>query len=453
MESSTKFDNPSNSQDISNTRLIFGDWERTYQELNLDLEGSARQARALLRRRGIRLASDLLRLVLMYAQSDCSLRWLGAWALLQGIGYLSDVALLKRLRRTGPWLGRLIGLLLERRCKAFRAMHGVRLRLEDASTLCCPGSHGSDYRLHLSVNLWPLAIDGIGITDAKGAETLARFAPQQNEIRIADRGYAYTRSLTALLPVDSPLVVRINWQNLPLQTETGQRFNLIDWLKTLAAPGEQLVWLPTPQGCFPLRLLACPLPPEAVERARQRAWKNNHKKGHTPSQATLLAAGFPLLVTNLPGKTWPIQQVVWLYRLRWQIELVFKRLKSLIQIDHLRVQDPQMVQVYLFAKLLTALIIDGLNHQVDLHQPEWFLSLERPVSLWRLTQFFWQSFRQVVAGRLDWARFWTCLPALRRYFCDSPRGRPQSLAWARAFLDYVNGSFSFFSCKSSVYAC
>ncbi len=237
---------------------------------HLDLESSAKQTKALVRKRGLRSAVDLLRLVLMYVGSDWSLRLVAFWALLHGIGSLSDVAVLKRLRHCSGWLGLLIGQILQRRCQALQRTVPVRLRLMDASVITRPGAQGTDWRLHLGLSLHPLGIDGIEITDAQGGETLARLAPQDQEIRIADRGYAFVSSLGPLLAGESCLVVRINWQNLPLEIERGQRFDLIAWLKRLQAPGEQLVGLPTPAGRFALRLLAAPLPPQAAERARQR---------------------------------------------------------------------------------------------------------------------------------------------------------------------------------------
>ncbi len=446
MESSTK-SAPKTKQVLA---ALQGRLEDCAQELEdvlpLDLESSAKQTKALVRKRGLQRAVDLLRLVLMYVGSDWSLKLVAFWASLQGIGSLSDVAVLKRLRHCSGWLGVLIGQILQRRCQALQHTVPVRLRLMDASVITRPGAKGSDWRLHLGLSLHPLGIDGIEITDAQGGETLARLAPQAQEIRIADRGYAFVNSLVHLLAGDSFLVVRINWQNLPLEIDREKRFDLIAWLKRLAVPGEHLVWLPTPAGRFALRLIAAPLPPHAVERARQRARQNNAKHGRTVSDKTLLAAGFILLLTNLPAPIWPIPQVLWLYRLRWQIELAIKRLKSLIHLDHLRAQDPRMVQTYLLGKLLLALMVDELLHQVASQQPEWFLSLERPISLWRLTQCLGHKLCQWILGTADWTHLQLFLPTAQRYFCDSPRARPQQLAYARAFLEAKAAPFSLFSC-------
>jgi hypothetical protein len=354
------------------------------------------------------------------------------------------VAVLQRLRHCNVWLGRLIGLLLQRRCAGLQAMPGVRLRLMDATVISQRGSCGTDWRAHLSLDLGRGCLDGIELTDAHGGESLVRFAGQAEEIRVADRGYAHARGLGALLAGFFWLVVRINWHNLRLEKLNGERFGLLAWLQGLAGPGEQEVWLSTPQGRFRLRLLACPLPPEKAEQARRRARKQNSKKGRTVSPHTLLAAGFLLLLTNLPAPAWPLPRVCWLYRLRWQIELHIKRLKSLLHLGDLRAQDPQLVQTYLLGKLLAALILDELTHQVSRQQPNWFIALERPLSLWRLTDFLWHCFRQAIAGPLTLARFFDLLPAFRRYFCDPPRARPQQLAWARALLEHL--AFSFFSC-------
>lgn len=446
MESSTK-SSPKRDRILAPLQdLLEEDPAELEEVLQLDLESSAKQAGALVRKRGIQSAVDLLRLVLMYVGSDWSLKVVAFWAFLQGIGYLSDVAVLKRLRNCSRWLGWLTAEILHRRCQVLEQSVPVRVRLMDASVITRPGAKGTDWRLHLGLSLYPLGIDGMEITDAQGGETLARFAPQPGEIRIADRGYAFVSGLDRLLAGDSFLVVRINWQNLPVETESGQRLDLIAWLKSLSASSEQIVWLSTPTGRFALRLLAAPLPPAAAQRARQRARRNNRKHGRTVSAQTLLAAGFVLLLTNLPVQQWPLSQVFWLYRLRWQIELAIKRLKSLIQIDHLRSQDPRMVQTYLLGKLLMALLLDELLQQTAYHQPEWLLSLERPLSIWRLTQFLWAGLRSWILGPIDWKRLWLLLPAARRYFCDSPRARPQQLAFARAFLDAKAAPFSSFSC-------
>jgi hypothetical protein len=423
-------------------QALLDDWEHLLQMLPPDLEATARQTGAFQRPRQIRSASDLLRLVLMYALRDASLRLLGVWACLQGLGYLSDVAVLNRLRHTVAWLTQLVGHLLEQRCRAIQRLPPVRLRIMDATVISRPGSTGTDWRVHLGLSLWPLGVDGVEITDAHGGESLTRLAAQPDEIRVADRGYAFVASLAPLLAAALALVVRIHWQNLTLENAAGQRGDRIAWLRSVHTATELPVWLPTPLGRFALRLIGVPLPPPAARRARARLRKFSQKKGRTPSPDNLFAAGFLLLVTNLSAAAWPVQQVLWLYRFRWQIELAIKRFKSLLHLDQFRAQDPHLAQAYLLGKLLSILLMDQLTDQVMLLQPDWFVDLERPVSLWRLTQLLWISFGHGVFGHFYPQRVFRLLPWLRRYFCGSPRARPQQLAWARAFLEVKADLFS-----------
>ena len=152
-----------------------------------------------------------------------------------------------------------------------------------------------------------------------------------------------------------------------------------------------------------------------------------------------MAAGFVLLLTNLPAETWDASRILYLYRLRWQIELAIKRLKSLLQLDALRAQDARLVQTYLLAKLLAALWIDQLVQQAEEQHPALFSSLQRPVSLWRLQSLLLCGLRSLIIGTLSLARILAALPLLGRYLWDPPRSRIQQLAWARRFLARLSG--------------
>jgi Transposase DDE domain len=428
------------SKAVGKQEWLDKDWAEVEKGLGIDLEQSARETKAIQRLRQIRNASDLLRLILFYALSDWSLRLVGVWAFMQGIGYLSDVAILKRLRNSHVWIGKLVVMVLQKRCSALKAMPGIRLRIMDATCVSRPGSQTTDWRTHLCFDLGNLCLDGIELTDKHGGETLVRFAPQSNEIRIADGAYSFASGMGPVLAEGAGLVVRINWRNVPVRTPDGQRFEIIPWLQTISGPTEHPVWFSTPHGWFPLRLIASPLPPEKAEEARRRARLRNQRKQlhNQPTDNTLFAAGFVILLTNLPAQSWSLALILTLYRVRWQIELVIKRLKSVIQYDHLRAKDPQLAQTYLLAKLLVALVLDELNHRTRCSQPDWFVSLDHPVNISRLTQFHLDIFRQLVCGPLPLRNLHQYPVILKRYFCDTPRARPQQLAWFRAWIEHIS---------------
>ena len=418
------------------------DWESFQEGLGIDLERTAKETKALQRKREISSAKDLLRLILFYATSDWSLRLVGAWALLQGIGSLSDVAILKRLRNSRAWIGKLVFMLMQKRVSALKCLPGVRLRVIDATTINSPGSKGIDWRLHLSFDLGNLCLDGVEITDRHGGESLARFEAQSNEIWVADGAYPFASGMAPMLHTGAGLIVRINWRNVPVCGPDGQRFEIIPWLKTLSTLSEKLIWMNTPQGWFQFRLIASPIPPDKIEEVRRRVRLRYQRKKRPLNEDTLLAAGFILLLTSLSAKTWSGQLVLALYRMRWQIELYIKRLKSLLAFEHLRAKDPRFVQTYLLAKVLIALMVDEMTNHANLQHPDWFNSIDRPVSTYRITALFHDAFRLIIAG--PWvSSLKQFFHLIQRYLCDSPRIRPQQLAWVRAFILHTSMAGTF----------
>jgi hypothetical protein len=279
---------------------------------------------------------DLLRMIMGYSVLDYSLRMLGIWCSVLGIAHLSKTALLKRLRNSQQWMGKVVMLANQVR---------LRVRLIDASVIGQWGSRGADWRLHLSFDLLAGCLDAIELTDGRGAERLNRFTFQAGELCIADRAYALAKSLGWIVAQGAWVLVRTGWNRIALEYEDGQRFDVVQWLREarlapLGTPAEVQVWLTCPQGRYAFRLLAQAISEEAAEKARRRARQEARKNHHTPDERSLFVAGFVLLLTNLPAAAWPIDCVLRLYRFRWQIELAFKRMKGLIHLDHLRCKDP-----------------------------------------------------------------------------------------------------------------
>jgi IS4 transposase len=410
------------------------DWGTFLGEEEEDMVEIALRSGALVRARKIKGVQDLLRLVLAYAVGNWSLRMVAIWGTLRGIAYISDVGLLYRFRRCQGLLGRMMVRVLQRRNAYLQQTKGVRVRLIDATVITQPGSSGTDWRTHTVFDLENMCLSGLVVTDAHGGEKLTRFPAQKGEIWIGDRAYGLASNLARLLKELISFVVRIGWNRIKLQTMEDTRLDLIAWLKSVKTTCERTVHLPCPQGTFPLRLIASPLPADQAQKAREKIVRQAKKKGKVTQPHSYLAAGYVILLTNLPSDFWPTERVLWLYRLRWQIELQFKRLKGLLTLDHLPAQDPCLVQTFLFAKLLAALLLDQCVLRTTQLQPHWFASLQRPVSLWRLHALLWLGIRDLILGSFSLSLILQSLPLLQRYLCDAPRRRIQKLAWARSIL-------------------
>jgi hypothetical protein len=419
---------------------LWASWEELVAQLNavVDLEASARQAGALTRRRKVQTAQDLLRAALAYALEDAPLRQLAVWWQGWELAPLSDVALRSRLRHTGRWLGCLIVALLAARGLRLPDRPGLRLRIQDATTISRPGSQGTDWRMHLSLNVGAGRLDGVELTDAYGGESLVRFAPQPGEIRLGDGGYAHAKGLGPLLAEGAQVAVRTNWQNLPLETAEGERLDLAGWLQTLVGRSEgvweRAVWLRTPQGRFPVRLVVGQVPPDKAEAARRRARQAARKKKHRVDPRTLVAAGFVLLVSNVPGEEWSAGEVLALYRLRWQVEMLIKRLKGVLVLDGLRARDPQMAQGYLLAKILGTLLVEDLLAVFTRTARAVWGEIPRPLSPWRLLALGRDLLQAAVRGMMTAPQLVGLLPALRRVLVDPPRKRGSQYAAAQELV-------------------
>jgi IS4 transposase len=62
------------------------------------------------------------------------------------------------------------------------------------------------------------------------------------------------------------------------------------------------------------------------------------------------------LVTNLPRETVPAADIVGLYRLRWQIELLFKELKSYCNLKKFSKENKHIVKTLIYASFITVLL-------------------------------------------------------------------------------------------------
>lgn len=390
-------------------------FEELVSLLPLDLEELAGEFKAIERRRNLRSAVDLLRLALVYALKDWPLRLVGAWTSLWGEG-LSDVAVFKRLKKSPGFLSELVSRLLEEGLgEACRA----KLKVIDATTIQGPGAKMAEWRLHVSFCLGELRIDEAELTDVHGGETLSRHEIREGDIIMADRIYSTKRSITKVIGRGAHFIIRVNWQNLPLCDGFGDRLDILEWQRG-ASEGEllerQVYLMGEPE--VPLRLISMCLSEKVAHNTRQRMCKEAKRKGYELSQRSLEAAGYMTVVSDI--WEWQKEEVFSLYRYRWQVELLFKRLKSVLNLDGLRAKDKDLAQAYLFGKLLAYLLAELLIKA--------FKGEEKGSSQWRLLEWIVSWLSQVAEGSLLGA---VHFEKLKRYFIASPRRRPNQEAMAQ----------------------
>jgi hypothetical protein len=340
-------------------------WKQLLRRLGSpeELEASAKASGALLRRREIKSAEDLLRLALAYGPCGMSLRGVAAWAQTMRLGELSDVAALKRLRGCADWLQEIVGALLARRLSSRSAVGGRVVRLVDGTTISERGSDRADWRLHYSYDPRRGRTVDCELTTAGVGEHLRRAKVAAGDLWLGDRNYAKGDGLHHVVQAGADFVVRISWNSLSLRTGKGRPFDLAKRLERLGK-AERAEWKAIVHAgddkTVPVRIVVRRKPPEAIEREIKRITEKAARRGRTrrsgkPDPRSLIAAQYTIVATSLAE---PAGQIFELYALRWQIEIAFKRLKSLLHIDRLEAKDPDLIRTWLLAHIIAALLIE-----------------------------------------------------------------------------------------------
>lgn len=367
---------------------------------NLDLEKSAKESGALVRMRQVKSARDLLHLIFAYVFCHMSFRETAAWAIFSNIAAISDVALLKRFKNSLPWLKFILHVCLQNKSQSYTICLPAplkQIRLIDATYVNSLGSHSSQWRIHTSYNPHNFSFNFFKITDSHGAETLEHFPLTEEDLVIADRGYAKSKQIRYLVNKKIHYIIRTGYQTCSLRNQNGTKFNLMEHLIG-AREGRTIstkVYIGNretkPSDLTLSRLIIIRKQPEAIQRAIKRSCRKASRQCYKPSAINLEVAEYFMILTSLPEELFDMEQILSLYRIRWQIEIAFKRLKSLIHINKFRVRDPLLIQGCLCVGLIIALLIDKIFPIIYK-----FLSnnsyKNRAPSLWRLYSLLRQHF-------------------------------------------------------------
>jgi len=333
----------------------------------VDLDASAREHHALIRKRAVRSGADLLHLALIYGPGGLSLRSAASYATETGLANLCDVSLLGRLCNATDFLQDVLQHLLADRLGSIGAAGTFRLSLVDGSTISAPGSTGSDWRLHARYEPARGCFTDLLVTEARTAEALSCIAVRPGDVLLCDRGYARVRNFVHARANAADFITRIGWRSLKLYDLAGQSFDLLAALPSAgAAVVEHKVRIGSGKSAVEARLILARKPEDATLRQQQKVQRRASRKGCKTHPHTLRTAGFMMLVTSLPEARASAEQVVALYRMRWQIELAFKRLKSLSRFDELRAEEPKLARAWLLAHLIAAVLIEtSLGEDLD----------------------------------------------------------------------------------------
>lgn len=352
------------------------DWDLLVSFLPGNWEELARTTGALRKLRKDKSPANLLRTLLLHVGCGHSLRETVVRARRAQLADLSDVALLKRLRKSRDWLQALCVELFREQGLAAGEAGRFQVRAFDATIVKEPGRGGSLWRIHYSVRLPSLRCDHFKLTKTKGAgtgESLRQFPIAPGDCILAGRGHATAQGIHYAVEAGGQVTVRVNSGALVLAQNNGEPLDLVESVRSLQAPGTigavSARAVAGPGVTVPGRVCALRKTEEAIRLAHARIRREASRKGRQVQPATLELAKCVILFTTVPERDWTDKAVLEWYRTRWQVELVFKRFKSLAQLGCLPKYNDDSAKAWLYGKLVAALLVEKLIHHASTLSP------------------------------------------------------------------------------------
>lgn len=330
-----------------------------------ELAGEKKQLEVQYGNAKITTADELLRFIFVHAGAGLPLRQTVALVEEGGGPGISHVTLHQKMRRAAPYLQALVhGMNAMSRAMPAEMLAGYDVVAIDATTDSSPGSTGTDMRLHTAIRVSDLTVLHAEATGPSGGETLKRFPLQEGQLALVDRGYSNGPGVASAVEKGAAVLCRLNRGALPLYESNGERIDVMERLRSLKGrrTGEWAARVQTELDgetmVIPGRLIAVRLPKDEAEEARKRVRKEYGRKASTEM---LEAAGYVALFTTVPAARMTAAHGISLYRLRWQVELLFKRWKSICGLDELPNFLEGTILAWVLAKILLALILDRMG--------------------------------------------------------------------------------------------
>lgn len=345
---------------------LHSDFEYLTSFLPPNWQSKAKELGALRRCRKVPDAETLLRVLLIHLAEGCSFRETSVRARRGHLIELSDVAIMDRLKSSGEWFRWMnVELMKTWVARSPAAIFGDQwnVRVVDGTRIKEPGPTGSSWCIHYSIDLPSLACDEFMITDQSlSGESFTRFTVRPGDLMIGDRAYGVRPGIFHVVESGGDVLVRFAASNLPLHITPRRRFGLLNRLRKLRGTqlGDWPALLVWKEREVKGRVCAIKKSRQAARQAMKQARQKSVKNGAKIRPETLEAAKYTFIFTTIEPGRMTASSVLEMYRGRWQVELVFKRLKSIMGLGHLRKTDPRSARAWLQGKLLVAFLIEAL---------------------------------------------------------------------------------------------
>jgi hypothetical protein len=336
---------------------------RLMKELPKDYEQECYAQGAIVRKRGVANPSDLMMLAMFHLQNGCSLLEISEVARITKLGNMSDVAFMKRFEKCGNWFKS----INEKIASEALVDYAKPLWIKDKTVVAVDGSDvtekgrsGRIYRLHFALDVFKMTSVEHKITTNKTGESLCNFTPKPGQLFLADRAYSNIKGMKHCIEHGAEYIARLRKSSFTVKDESGKKIDLLSLFKKLISDEcADFSAFATNLGGekIPVRICAKRKSPEAIKQTQKKLKIKESKKQRVISDETKTFNEYIVVVTNLEDSI-SAEEILELYRLRWQVEIYFKRLKTILNFGELPKRRQDSVFAWLNGKIMVALLIE-----------------------------------------------------------------------------------------------
>lgn len=338
------------------------------KQLPAEYKKACWETKAMSRRRGIQ-NEDILLLLCLYYAYDKSLIDTKNYAKSVLSIDISDVGFMKRFSRCNDWIKWINQRLLQERSAQFdipeklKEMHVLAI---DASDIVSKGAIRQTWRLHYAFDLFSMSSTQFQITPESTGETLKNFELTKNDLVLADRAYATITGIEHCMNAGADFVMRVRSKAFKMYDANGNTIQLTDLLCAVTeTPTDFSVYYKCPdQSLHSVRLCAVQKSDEEQAYVQKKLRRKESKCQMKISEDTKYSHNYFFVVTSL-NERFSAEDIMTIYRLRWQVEMVFKRLKYVIGLGSMPTKTAESSEAWLNCKMLIALLIEKMLSSVD----------------------------------------------------------------------------------------
>ncbi len=326
--------------------------------------------KAIQRKREISTPDDLMMLSLFHLINGCSLVEISTIAELAKIGNISDVAFMKRFEHCEDWFKWIISQLVSEGLISYqkpKSLEKYNIIGVDATTVSEKGRSRRLFRLHLAVDIFKMETLQHLISARDVGETLTNFTIHQDDLVIADRAYCSKIGIKHCLSGGGNFILRYRRRSFNLYNSKGDKVELLEHLQSLKNTDvlELRLFMRNSDGTTnPVRICGIRKSLDAITKSRKRLQRQESREGIKFTEQTKDFNDYIVLISNLRGEV-SATDILDIYRFRWQVEIYFKRLKSIMDFGELPKRRDGSIMSWLHGKLMVALLIEKMIGKVD----------------------------------------------------------------------------------------